>query len=188
MRSFEIMLQQQGRRSQSTLVGIRTSARFEVSAFGSAPITYQWLKDGAPVPEDGNISGARSSRLDLSNVQMTDTGGYAVTLNNPLGSSTSMVATLTVVLPPTIRLVSTSSPGIPSLFATLTSTWWDKRRPRRQRSNFKFSKCEVRTVRMANGDAAFTLRNLEFAIRHFLSGFLWPAEARWRPRVRSTPR
>lgn len=72
------------------------SVTFTVSANGTAPITYQWRKDGAALP------GETASSLTLSNLEYTDTGDYDVVLKNPDGTATSRIARLTVVLPPPV--------------------------------------------------------------------------------------
>jgi hypothetical protein len=70
------------------------SVIFQVLAFGSSPLHYQWQKNAA------DLSGATNSSLTLTNLQVADAGGYAVVLNNPGGSITSVVAQLTVTNPP----------------------------------------------------------------------------------------
>ena len=65
-------------------------ASFTAVAAGTAPIGYQWSKDGTP------ISGATSSTLSLSNVQTADDGSYTVTASNSVGSVTSNPALLIV--------------------------------------------------------------------------------------------
>ena len=76
------------------------SASFSVVAGGSAPLSYQWRKDGA------SIAGATAATLALSNVQTAHAGSYTVGVSNSAGAVTSSVAVLTVggVLPaaPTI--------------------------------------------------------------------------------------
>ncbi len=70
------------------------SVSFQVLAFGSSPLHYQWRKNAV------DVSGATNSSLTLTNVQVADAGGYAVVLNNPGGSITSVVAQLSVTNPP----------------------------------------------------------------------------------------
>ena len=59
---------------------------------GTAPISYQWQKDGA------NIPSATSSTLTLSNVSAADAGSYRLVATNAAGSATSSSATLTLIL------------------------------------------------------------------------------------------
>ncbi len=75
--------------SQVVLVG--GTATFTAVATGTAPISYQWNKNGVP------LSGATSSALTLTNVQVADSGGsYTVAASNGVNSVTSSVAVLTV--------------------------------------------------------------------------------------------
>ena len=64
-----------------------------VLAGGSAPLTYQWQKDGVP------ISGATRSSYLRTNLQAADAGAYAVVVANAQGSVTSAPAAITVALP-----------------------------------------------------------------------------------------
>ena len=75
--------------SQVVLAG--GTASFSAVATGTAPIAYQWNKNGIP------ISGATSSTLNVTNVQATDSGSiYTVTASNSVNSVTSGAAVLTV--------------------------------------------------------------------------------------------
>ncbi|MDR3460674.1 MAG: immunoglobulin domain-containing protein [Verrucomicrobiae bacterium] len=75
--------------SQIVLVG--GIASFNAMANGTAPISYQWNKNGVP------IAGATSTALNVTNVQAGDSGSsYTVTASNSVSSVTSSVAILTV--------------------------------------------------------------------------------------------
>ncbi|MET0649767.1 MAG: immunoglobulin domain-containing protein [Pyrinomonadaceae bacterium] len=74
--------------SQTVVTG--GSALFGVIATGTAPLSYQWYKDGSLIP------GATTSSLSLSNVQHADEGGYSVVVSNATGTATSNTATLSV--------------------------------------------------------------------------------------------
>ena len=63
---------------------------FTAVAAGTAPISYQWKKNSAPIP------GATSSTLTLTNVQVAADGSYTLTATNSVGSVTSNPAQLTV--------------------------------------------------------------------------------------------
>lgn len=73
-----------------------TTALFTVTASGTKPFSYQWLKDGTNVVEGGDVSGASSSTLRLANLQLDDAGNFAVVVTNNSGSVTSSVAVLTM--------------------------------------------------------------------------------------------
>ena len=89
------------------------SATFAVAASGSAPISYQWLKNGAP------IAGATSAVLTLIGVNGSDAANYSVTVSNPLLSVTSAPASLTVLGAPTI----TAQPAATSVSAGSSATF-----------------------------------------------------------------
>lgn len=73
------------------------SVTFSVTAGGTGPFTYQWLKHGTtPV-------GSNSSSYTINPVAATDADFYVVTVSNAAGSVTSNQAVLTVNLPPTIQ-------------------------------------------------------------------------------------
>ncbi len=74
--------------SQVVLAG--GTATLTVSADGTAPISYQWYDNDAP------ISNATSSTLILANVQTSADGSYYATASNSVGVATSDAAQLTV--------------------------------------------------------------------------------------------
>ena len=60
------------------------------SATGSRPISYQWRKNGTPIPD------ATSAQLIISNVQFSDSGAYTVVAQNAVSSVTSNPVQVTV--------------------------------------------------------------------------------------------
>lgn len=67
------------------------SVSFSVKASGTAPLTYQWYKDGFAIPW------ATNSSLVFPTVSITDGGSYySVIVSNDLGSVTSSNAFLSV--------------------------------------------------------------------------------------------
>src|SRR5439155_18351892 len=82
--------------SQTVLAG--TNTLFTVTATGLAPVSYQWQFNS------GNIGGANATNLSLSNVQSANAGSYRVVVSNRLGSVTSAVAVLTVLVPPAMTV------------------------------------------------------------------------------------
>ncbi len=76
---------------------------FTVAASGTAPFAYQWYK-AVTSYQLSVISGATNSQFSIANSQAGDAGDYLVVVSNPYGSATSSVATLTILLPPSITL------------------------------------------------------------------------------------
>jgi autotransporter-associated beta strand protein len=75
-----------------------TTAIFTVTNSGSASV-YQWYKNGLNLSDVGNVSGATTAVLTLTNVLGADGADYSVTISNAAGMVTSSLATLTVVDP-----------------------------------------------------------------------------------------
>jgi hypothetical protein len=73
-----------------------TNVQFLVSATGAAPLAYQWRKDGQPIANGGNRSGATTAQLTLTAVTTADAGTYDVIVTNAAGAATSAVAPLVV--------------------------------------------------------------------------------------------
>ncbi|MCX7922339.1 MAG: DUF4347 domain-containing protein [Clostridia bacterium] len=92
--------------SSQTITAGQT-ATLTVAAAGDAPLTYQWKKGGTDVSDGGNISGATTDTLTITNAQAADAGNYTVVVTNGAGNVTSNVATLTVN--PAITVISTAS-------------------------------------------------------------------------------
>jgi hypothetical protein len=87
--------------SLSILAG--ASANFSVTASGTAPLAYQWYKDGSA------ISGATSPSLSLSSVSSADAAAYSVSVTNAKGMIASNSATLLVTFPPVVSTPSDNS-------------------------------------------------------------------------------
>ncbi len=77
----------------------QASASFAVAAAGSAPLSYQWTKDGSPLADTPTASGTHAPWLNLSHASQADVGAYQVIVSNARGSITSAVATLTIPEP-----------------------------------------------------------------------------------------
>jgi hypothetical protein len=81
--------------NQTMAVG--ATATLAVTAIGLAPLSYQWQMDGTNLTDGGQINGAISNVLTISNVQLTNSGSYSVVVTNTAGSVTSSNAVLSVV-------------------------------------------------------------------------------------------
>src|SRR5262245_29129820 len=71
-------------------------ATFTVVASSGTTMTYQWYKDGNPIP------GATAAIFSILHVTISDQGGYYVKITNAGGTTQSATATLTVLGPPSI--------------------------------------------------------------------------------------
>ncbi len=88
--------------------GLGSVAIFAVTASGTFPLSYQWLKDGTNLMNGTNaiaggiFSGVTNATLTISNLQLSDYGNYSVIVTNVAGSVPSSNALLTVQIPPLI--------------------------------------------------------------------------------------
>jgi hypothetical protein len=79
-----------------------SNALFSAMVGGSIPLSYKWLVNGTNLVNGPGISGATSNVLTLTAVTTNNSGNYDLFVANDFGTSTSSVATLTVVIPPPI--------------------------------------------------------------------------------------
>ena len=90
-----------------------------VSAVGTAPLSYRWLKDGSELADNLRLSGTRGSSLTISNLQLSDAGRYNVVLTNWFGRATNQpAATLAVHETLAPSLMITSHTNLQALAAT----------------------------------------------------------------------
>ncbi len=95
-------------------VNLGQTATFAVTATGTAPLAYQWRKNGV------DIAGATASSYTTPAAVAGDNGAsFSVVVTNSVGSATSGNAVLTVNTPPAI----TSQPGNASVNAGQTATF-----------------------------------------------------------------
>ena len=93
------------------------TARFSVTATGTAPFSYQWKKNGI------NIAGATSSTYTTPAIDIGDNGAvFTVVVGNSAGTVTSSNATLTV----TAAAVVGTQPSRYSLVANASGGFYDK--------------------------------------------------------------
>ncbi len=81
---------------------------FSVTVSGTSMFSYQWQRNGTPVP------GATAATLFLRSVQTTQTGSYTCTITNGIDTMTSAAATLTVLtrtLPLTVPSIVSPNPA-----------------------------------------------------------------------------
>src|SRR5207253_1999012 len=93
------------------------TATFTVVASGTAPLSYQWQKNGA------NIAGATSSSYTTPATAIADSGAtFDVVVSNSVGNATSNLATLTVSAAPLAPTITTR-PANQTVTAGQTATF-----------------------------------------------------------------
>jgi hypothetical protein len=104
---------------QNQTVTAPSPAMFSVTATGTAPLTYQWLKNSTA------IAGATNSTYTTPATVSGDNGAkFNVTVSNTAGSQTSNAAILTVNVPPMITTQPQSRTvglGTPATFSVTAS-------------------------------------------------------------------
>ena len=109
------------------------TATLKAGAFGGTPLSFQWQKNGGNLSDGGNISGATTATLTLSNLLAADGATYSVVVSNSYSVATSAGATLTVNDPwitvqPTNQAVNPGGTAVLQVAAvgtpTLTYQWY----------------------------------------------------------------
>ncbi len=79
---------------QSQTVYAHAYATLTAEATGTPPLSYQWTREGNPIP------GATNATLVVDDVTSAKTGAYRLVVTNPYGTATSASATLSVISVP----------------------------------------------------------------------------------------
>jgi uncharacterized repeat protein (TIGR01451 family) len=87
-------------KNQSVTAG--APATFTVTAGGTLPLSYVWLKESVALVDGTNISGAHTAALTVAHVQAEDMGSYSVVVSNLNGQVLSSNATLVANFPSAI--------------------------------------------------------------------------------------
>jgi len=109
---------------QSQTVTNGSSATFSVTNQGSPPLHYQWYFNSTP------LANATNSSLTVNNAWGVNAGNYSVVITNSFSSVTGSVATLSVVLAPTVtsglKLWLAADHGITNAPSTSINYWPDQ--------------------------------------------------------------
>jgi uncharacterized repeat protein (TIGR01451 family) len=84
----------------SQTVPAGANVQFTTTAVGTAPLQYQWLRDGM------EVTGATSPTLTLNNVSPAELGVYRLRVSNAVGVALSDPATLLISGPPVVSPIA----------------------------------------------------------------------------------
>ena len=92
---------------------------------GSAPLNYRWQKGTnnifANLTDSGDVSGSNTNTLIFGSLGLSDAADYRLIVTNSVGSVTSQVATVTVLVPDaTMPVVSLLNPAAGATVSNLT--------------------------------------------------------------------
>lgn len=114
---------------QSTNLYEFQTAQFSVTASGTEPIGYRWMRGVNPtftnLVNGGKISGVNSNTLSISNLALDDAADYVVVVTNAYGSTTSSVAFLTVMATSPAENITLSSVQTAGTSWDTTGWWSD---------------------------------------------------------------
>ncbi len=68
----------------------------KVSAVGTGTLSYQWYRDGQPLADGGNVTGARTPTLRITALAAADAGQYDVSVADECGTAVSPPAAVAV--------------------------------------------------------------------------------------------
>jgi hypothetical protein len=85
------------------VVGLGSTVNFAVTVIGKSPIHYSWQMNGTILANGGQIKGATTNILILTNAAVNNSGTYQVVVTNIFGSASNS-ATLTVLTAPRMSI------------------------------------------------------------------------------------
>jgi hypothetical protein len=88
-------------------VAFGSNVTFTVAATGTAPLAYQWRRNGTNLVNGPDVFGATTPTLIVSNVQHATSGNYSVVVSNLRGPVASANAALVVNTPPVLAPIAT---------------------------------------------------------------------------------
>ena len=97
-------------------------AVFSVTATGTAPLTYQWRKNGFDLTEGGAVSGSRTATLTINPTTGSDAGSYDVAVFDAFGQNVTSAAAVLSFGPggtTTIAAPASTCPGAAGLIASV---------------------------------------------------------------------
>jgi len=103
----------------SVVVRPGSNVVFTVAAIGTRRLGYQWRLNGTNLVDGGNFSGVHTATLMITNIAAQHRGDYTALVTDGNDSVSSLPATLTVLIPPTIVVHPQSAMVVQGDFVTL---------------------------------------------------------------------
>ena len=75
-------------------VNDKEKAVFNITAEGSEPLRFQWMKDDEPVEDKDNVEGTNGPKLTISRPKMVDEGQYHCIVSDDFGVKESQKVNL----------------------------------------------------------------------------------------------
>lgn len=72
------------------------SVNLTAEVVGTGLVTYRWMRDGVPMVDEGNITGAETAVLMINPVDLTDAGSYTVVATDECRSTESLPSFVTI--------------------------------------------------------------------------------------------
>ena len=104
----------------SQMKALGDSVTFSSQALGSQPISYQWFFEGALMSDGARVAGSTNYALNITGLLTNDAGHYWLVASNEVGVRTSVVATLTVVVPPSFVVQPTNQTWVAGSTGSVT--------------------------------------------------------------------
>lgn len=101
---------------------LSNNATFNTAVAGTAPVLFRWYFNGVALSDGGRITGSTGPSLNIASVLTNDNGSYQLVVSNAYGAATSQLASLTVLLPPSIVSQPTNQTVQPGSNATFMVT------------------------------------------------------------------
>ncbi len=92
---------------------------FTVAAIGTGPLSYQWRMNETNLANGGNYSGVNATTLLVTNIDAQHRGDYTALVTDANDSASSLPATLTVLIPPTVVVHPQPATVVQGDFVTL---------------------------------------------------------------------
>lgn len=81
----------------SLVIPTGSTAVFTVGAIGNGTLHYQWLFNGSPLSDGGNISGSTTTTLTINNAQLANVGTYSAAITDDfIAATNSQIAYLEI--------------------------------------------------------------------------------------------